>query len=307
MTEPSVEPSIGTGWGFGSYGGSSFGAAPLTSLELLSALAIRENVVRLTFSMPVYYSTLLDEYDASDPARFSMTATTGTVGLDGQPVRVVNIVEIVQPNSPDEFVLGTVLDVTTDRPMSPYPASYTIACTALISADRAQLLVPGSSSDQFFGSFKEFIQPSLETPNPSRDFANPQSLQGTLQFANSFSPALLGVFGVDESGDYALDSGIVSYKKRCLRRLVTRPASFLHLPPDYGVGILAEGKKLARASTLQRLSASAEAQIAQEPETERVKVTATLVSGVTGLARFFVVAKMYGGTVVKFGASVPLH
>lgn len=285
------------------FGISPFGIAGMgddapPNLALLGALAYAENVIRLQFSVPVYWSGVLDMNDASRPEFYVVSPVGTTIGYDGLPARPVSCiaVEVATDELPDGAIPGQYLDLTLDRPMSPYPAAYQIDVTSLVSADLSQVLeVPASV--QCYAVFKQIIQPSISSPTPSRDFSNPQSLATVPQGA-VLDPSALGVFAVDSTGDYAYDSGFVSYKKRLYRRLITRPGGFLHLGPNYGVGIPQHSKKLAQASVLAKLAAEAEKQIGQEPETASVKVTTT--SDGTGLVRFNIFVRMRNGSAWKF-------
>jgi hypothetical protein len=155
-----------------------------------------------------------------------------------------------------------------------------------------------------YGVYRVYVPPSVELPSPNRDFSNPQSLFGASTLSNPQVVQNLGVFPVSD-GDYAIDSGLQSYKKRCFRRLYTAVGGFLHLGPTYGVGIPQQGKKLARPSTINGIAASAEAQIGQEPETRACTVTGVADPTNDGLVTFTVVAVTKSGASTKFSAAFP--
>lgn len=258
------------GYGAGGYGNGLYGAGSAAPLRLLAAVATSENVVQLQFNFPVYLSTLLDAPDASDPSHYVFTPAAGTVGYDGTPARPVMPAGIAYTSpAPAGFLLGQCLDVTLDRAMTPYPALYSVAATGLLSTDMVSPLVVPSTAT-FYGLYRQLTQPSLASPTPSRDFANPQSALGAASMPNP-NFATLGVFGAGNDGDYAIDSGDVSYKKRVYRRMSTRKGGFIFLPPDYGVGLPYQVKQLATPSRRQEIAADIEQQIAQEPETVQVK------------------------------------
>jgi hypothetical protein len=84
---------------------------------------------------------------------------------------------------------------------------------------------------------------------------------------------LLGTFPIDASGDYGLDRGLRSYKKRILRRLTSKQGAFAHLAASqYGVGVPGYAKMLGRAGLREQIASEAEAQIRLEPETAQVAV-----------------------------------
>jgi hypothetical protein len=296
-------------WGDGPSGWGS--PVPTDNLELLSAVAIRENVFQLTFSLPIYLSGLLDLPDGSIPSKYAIAAIN-TTGLDGNRVRPVTAVNVAyaQPISaggdlPNGATYGAVLDVTTDRPMSPYPCQYQITLTNLFDTTLASALDPLNSSLAVLAVWRQFVPPQVQLPTPTRDFANPQTLSAVLDpLPNPGNPLNLGIFPVAD-GDYALDQGLVSYKKRVFRRLVTKPGGFLHLGQSYGVGIGLHGKQLAKPSTRNSLASNAESQIGQEPETEACTVNAVVDANAPGLTRFVILAKTKGGQVSKFTAAFP--
>jgi hypothetical protein len=286
--------------------GMLLGAAP-PGLQLITALAIAENVIRVGFNAPVYISNLLDAPDASNPALYTVTPDAGTVGMDGLPARGVSVASVAASTDdlPVGAAPGTYLDLTLDRPMSPYAASYRVACAGLFDASLVLSLDPAHSTiDNVLGTFREVVRPSIDSPTDGRDIANPQTLAAAQSVGTDvpLDSLNLGAFVVDASGDYAFDSGLVAYKKRVYRRLVSRPGGFLHLGDGYGVGIPLEGKRLASTSVLERLAAKAEQQIAREPETEKVRVTAVTDPNVPGLVRFRIVARTRGGLTAAFEA-----
>ncbi len=118
--------------------------------------------------------------------------------------------------------------------------------------------------------------PSTEATAAASDFANPSTEFG-IGADGVISPEaalLLGTFPIDGTGDYGIDRGLRSYKKRILRRLTVSLASFAHLAASrYGVGVAARVKQLGRAGTREELASEAETQIRLEPETAEVRVT----------------------------------
>ena len=284
-----------TGWGASRWGGDPWGGSPLGGFLFQGAVAIAENVVRCYFSEQPYFSALLDPLDASLLTHYAVEADASTKGIDDTPARPVAVLyaEVgADTNS---------IDLVLDRPLTAGPSSYSVTVAGL--ADAATLTVmPAPQSSGFVGLYRRIVPPQLDSPVPSRDIANPQtpaSLTGT----SPLSPAAIayGTYVVDDSGDYAFDEGLVAYKKRVLRRGMTRKNGFAHLP-GYGVGIPQHGKKLASASLRAQLAADWEAQIKQEPETAAVSVTTATDPKVPGLCWFIVSAKTKSGGSTKFRA-----
>lgn len=127
-----------SGWGSGVWGGSSYGGGPLSAIAIESVLAIRENVFRLTFNVPVYYSTILDPADASRTEKYAVSPVEGTTGLDGTEARPVSVARVDLIGDDGEVVFGGSgrrLDLILDRPMTPHPALYDVTMTDVFAAD----------------------------------------------------------------------------------------------------------------------------------------------------------------------------
>lgn len=255
-----------SGWGSGGWG-SSFWGLGSDPLSLLRVQPIRENVVRAEFSEAPLFNRILDAHDASNPQRWTITPIPGTVGSDELPTRVVKPVAIAVFGGG-----GSQIDVTTDRPFSPFPARYILSVNNLIAASSGALLASGATSLEFDGLFKVVPPPRRDLSIPSRDVANPQTFQALLDpLPNTSDPNLLGTIIPDDRGDYAFDEGNTNLKKRVLRRILSSKNRFAHLP-GYGVGLAAEVKKLATAAKRSAIAAEAEKQIALEPDVQSVSV-----------------------------------
>ncbi len=265
---------------------------PLPAVAALSSEAWRENVIRLEFPLPVYFSRILDAADASDPRKFSVTPVSGAVGKNGQAARAVTVVEVqLATEGVAEGDAGRFVDLVLDRPMTPHPASYHVTATDLWSADLEETM----SANLTLGSgsvYRALAPPRLDAAVPSRDISYPQS--------NSLAAALSGEpasFAPDGTGDYAVDEGEDSLRKRCTRRLVTKPNGFAHLP-GYGVGIPDHAKRLALASVIVSLTTEAEVQIAREPEVAKARVR--ILTPVPGLARVQIFIRPKRGRPVMY-------
>lgn len=272
------------GWG-GSPGSFSSGPNPITG-----AVAIAENVIRVYFGAAPYYSQLLDPYDASNPALWTVTAVTTTTGIDGNAARACSVISVAVGSEPAS------IDLTLDRPMTPWPATYSVAQSGLAYGQPPSLSPIAPSGISLPGTYRQIIAANPDALAPSRDFANPQTASDI-----TTASSLLGTYPTDDSGDYAVDSGLISYKKRCLRRLITRKNAFAHLP-GYGVGVPTYGKRLQKAGVRAAIASDAEAQIGQEPETNAVSVTALQDDTDPGLVWFIIKAQTKSGQQANFKA-----
>ena len=233
----------------------------LSAVDLVRCVAVRDNAFRLTFDEQPYYSTVFDPTDAAGPDRYTVTP--------------------VDPASRTLFpmVVTTVdgdplsLDLWVDRPMTPYPAQYVVTCAGLVGAITGDPLGIGTATTYGVGPL--VLPNDIDQAISLGDIAQPQDLKALLDPLPSTSPLLLGAFPIDSLGDYASDDGITSYRKRIIRRIVTREDGFAHLV-GYGVGLIEEVKKLATPQVRARISFQAELQIKQEPETTDCQVTLTL-------------------------------
>lgn len=288
-----------TGWGAEGWGRDPWGGS-VGAFEFQGAVAIAENLVRLFFSQAPYFSALLDPADASRLEHYAIQPDTSTRGNDGTAARPVSVLYArvgADPNS---------IDLVLDRPLTSFPSGYTITVTCLEdAATRTPMATP--ESVVFLGSYRRIEPPQLDNPIPSRDFANPQT-PGSLSGISPLSPAAIafGTYVVDDTGDYAFDSGLVAYKKRVLRRGITKKGAFAHLP-GYGVGIPSYGKKLASGTLRAQLAADWESQIKQEPETAAVSVTTMTDPSNPGLCWFIVNARMKSGGVARFRLSASMQ
>jgi len=283
MTSPILAWGSGP-WGSFSWGGG-VGAGAITVLEVI---AIRENVIRLHFSAKPYYTGLLDAPDASLVRKYSVTPVVGTVGYNGSAARPVSVARIA-------LVLddANALDVVLDRPMTPFPANYIVKVDDIFSADLLSAIPATSQSAP--AVFAQLSPPTVDTASPSRDMSNPQ----TGEITDPNAAAILGSFEVDTSGDFSMEEGIQALKNRIYRRMSTRRGAFAHLP-EYGIGVKDYGKKLSTAAAISSLVSDTEAQIAQEPEVQFVRVRPIQDRLADGLLRLRIAVRTKTGKAAAF-------
>lgn len=280
-------------WGSGTWGSGAWGGAAGADITALAAIALRENVVRIEFSKLVYLTGLLETSDASRPDKWAMTPDTSTRGLDDSVARPVRVVEAAYSTEADGVAvgdLGRFVNLTLDRPMTAWPAVYTLQFFDVYAEDLASSVTGELALE---GAYRLIEQPTIEQARPVRDFALVKTVEDVgLDFD-------FGTYQVADDGDYAWDEGVASLRKRVVRRLITMRGAFAHLP-GYGVGIPAYVKQLAISSTLTQLAADAEAQIAREPDVAKVTVAARVDPSVPNLVRFLVRVKRTVGPSVQF-------
>ena len=293
-----------SGWGNGGWGTEPWGSPITTVFAVVSVFAQAENVVRVELNYPLYYSGILDGADGSNPARWQLTPAAGSpTGWDGNLPRPIAVVSTAQPNIAGAQV-GTYVDLTLDRPMTPYPSQYVLSVNGLYTADKSQTLTGGVATP-FNGVYAALQPPSVESSVPGRDFSNPQTLsQATGSTVNNPSQAVLGSFNYS-NGDYALDSRDAGLLKRLNRRTFTKPNGFYFLP-GYGIGVAQYGKKLARSSTRAELAAACEAQYGQEPEVANVTVVVVPSPTRPNLMRLQVGIQKKDGKSIRYSTNLPI-
>lgn len=292
---------MGTGaWGEGSWGAGSWGGGPGAGIHFVDLVAIRENAIRVEFDQAVNLTGLLASEDASRPDLWSVTASSFSTGLSGDTARAVRIVRIELAGEEDgvaDVDYGRFVNLILDRPMTAFPAVYSVTWVDIFAKD---LLSSSSGSSDVYSVYRLLEQPQIQVPKPSRDFANPQTtLAAVDSLPRPHVPFALGSFGVDDTGDYAMDEGLMNLKKRIIRRLMTRKGAFAHLP-NYGVGVPDAAKKLGQAITISTLKTEAEAQIGQEPDVLQTRVVVVINSDTPSLVRFRVAVKPKVGKPIAF-------
>ena len=135
------------------------------ALNLLTAMAVAENVVRLVFNYPLSYTELGDPGDASNPACYTVTAIS-----PARPVFTAGtyLNTVVNPS-------GMTIDITTDRSFSMDMSQYTIQVGYIVGTD-GRVISDVNNTLNFFGVSREYTPPDPTTVFVSKDLANPQTM-----------------------------------------------------------------------------------------------------------------------------------
>ena len=283
------------GWGSMGYGGPSLLGTPLA---LSDVAAVRENTFRLLFSLPIEWSMIGDVRDGSIVSHYSVTAVSGTFGDDSLPARAVRAVAVSltpedQLDVPADY--GRYVDLVVDRPMSPYPARYTVSFAGLYAVGSSTVM---AGSRDAVAVYRGRLPPLPEFLVSGADIANPQTLNSFYDPLPNPNEQFLGTFTYDDNGDYAADEGMVALHKRVLRRIITRKGAFSFLP-DYGVGVPAEAKRLNDSTTRGRIAEEVARQVSLEPEVEKCVCRIEPDTTRPGLVRFKVLVRTRQGQAVK--------
>jgi hypothetical protein len=283
----------GTLWGSTPWGdGSSI--TPMTGTA--DAIALRENVIRVTLPFAAYFTGLLDAEDASYPAKWVVSPVANTTGLEGSTVWPVTVVSVVEVGT--DALGQSIIDLYLDRPMTPWPAQYSLQADWLWTNNLAYVFTVTTAS---IPSMHQKVEPANSALEASgRDFANPQTAKSLLGLPNV--DEYLGTYRADDTGDYAYDDGAIGLQKRVLRIGITKKDGFAHLP-GWGVGIYDLGKRLLTASERQTKIADYEKQITQDPGVKKGKVQMRTTTN--GLATIIVLVEPFEGSPSKYELALP--
>lgn len=107
---------------------------------------------------------------------------------------------------------------------------------------------------------------------------------------------------ITTGGDYASQSGEALVKKLILRRLISKPGDFFHLP-NYGVGLRV--KEPIPTVDLRKLAVQIEQQINLEPEVAESRANLSYAAG-TGMLVVSVKVRLKAtGDVIQADLAVP--
>lgn len=230
-------------WGFGLWGVGPFGALS-SAISLSSAVAASTNSVRFVLS------NIPQQIDVTAPGDVLNPSTWVVTRLDtGQ---IFTVLQVRVFDAPYAFELDIL------EPLGDFRSTHRLQSATLLS--NVGILISAPLSADFAGVVS--TAPVLSTPQRSYrsvDLANPPTPQGL--------DSLGGTLIVDGDGDYRNESGAALLRKLIIRRLVTSPGEFFHLP-TYGVGIAA--KEPVRGGDVIALRKKIEQQVALEPDVENV-------------------------------------
>ena len=254
------------GWGLDDKGLIPYGdAASGIGVSIRKASAITTREVDVTVSNFVQDNSPYLAGDALNPATWTVQR------LDSN--EFLHVVAVQQ--------IGTfTYRLLTLEEFGPVTVNHRASSSTLKDASGALIVTPRNAD--FLGLLDEdktSITQRLATSNNAvQDIANPQ-----FPTPNWFA----GTLQLNAAGDYKLESGAQLVRKLILRRLISTPGDFFHLP-GYGIGIRV--KEPIPASNLGALKAEIEQQCLQEREIETVKASVTLSS--TGILTVTIRARL---------------
>lgn len=266
------------GWGVGQWGVSPWGLGTTEEAPTFGRIyATGDRRVRVSLTFEPAHSSVIASGDALNPRTWIITEP-----VTGRRFRVLAVSE----------VSSTEYDLNTLELLANAQITLQLASTTLRYSNGAPVL-------NFFIDFAGQVatyNATLEAQTAAagyslRDVANPPTpnspVGGTLQ--------------VTAGGDYKSVTGASLIRKLIMRRLVSTPGDFFHLP-TYGAG-LAEKVPLA-ATDLRRLTKLIEDQVKLEPSVDAVKVQLSMIAASQTLVVQMQVRLRQTGDMVAVGLAV---
>jgi hypothetical protein len=242
------------GWGLEDEGFMPYGDATSgIGVSLRKAKAVTTREVDVTVSNLVQDNSPFLAGDALNPATWS--------------VQRLDTAELLHVVSVEQVGTYTYRLLTLEE-LGPVSVTHRANSTTLKDISGAVIVSPRNAD--FLGLLDAEKTSEQRQFNASksavRDFANPQVPQPNWQ---------AGTLQLTAGGDYKLESGAQLVRKLILRRLVTTPGDFFHLP-NYGIGI--KVKEPIASTKLAALKTEIEQQCLREREVAQASAAVTLAT-----------------------------
>lgn len=225
--------------------------------EVIFVTALNSNTLRVFLTQEPKHISPLAPDDALNRLNWAISLTSGPGGAP--------VVEAVENPQAQPAVLVTnpeawSIDLRVDRRVLLASVYLVVASSAITTANRLlTMAAPPLDRGSANGDMRPRARPR-ETPNavtPGIDI-----------FYETFQAA----WQLDSGGDLAIHGGLSALKKRILRRMMSSPGGFYHLP-TYGAGLRV--KELRRTTNLREVERQIRTQVLEESEIVAVKVSAT--------------------------------
>lgn len=221
-------------WGLDTWGGATLG------ISLVSAFPITTHQVRVALSSEPSHAGNGQPGDALNSRTWSVVRNDTNL-----PFNILGVAE-VNP---------TTYDLLTYEALGPFSVPHVVSTSNLLALTGETVTAPESIT------FPGLVDKAIATPQALaatrrfgvRDVANPPF---------PVSGSVAGALVITPQGDYALDEGPESARKRIYRRLFTRKGEFWHLK-DYGLGV---AEKEPVPGNLVVFQAEVERQLLQEDD-----------------------------------------
>lgn len=242
------------GWGFDDEGILPYGdAAAGISAFIKAAKALSTREVEVEVSNLVQDNSAFLAGDALNPSTWSVQRLDTTAFL--------NVVSVTQTGTYKYLLLCL-------EEFGPVAVTHRVSSSTL--KDLAGQVIGSPRQADFLGITDEdkdtFDAQLAKQKVATRDIANPQF---------PASPYEAGTLQLGADGDYQLEVGAPLVRKLILRRLMSTPRDFFHLP-DYGIGFRV--KEPIPVSDLGRLKTTIEQQVLREREVDSAAAQVTMAS-----------------------------
>lgn len=262
------------------FGGAALGAIwfcpPANAVpivfKLIAATVITSNQMRVFFSEEPVHRSVLGANDALNRVNWAISVLSGPATIP-----VVEQVENAQaqPNLFTDFPTAWSVDLRTDRPLIELAEYLVVAAQAIGSLAGPTMAAPPNDRVDPPGIV---LPPSRVPPTP------PSSTSGIDFFYDTFT----GVYRLDSKQDIDVHSGDDAVKKRIIRRILSTPGSFFHLP-NYGVGLRV--KQNFSTTRIALIRGEVERQVRQEEEVQDVSVTVSLLGSLANVLLISLIVK----------------
>lgn len=243
------------------------GLVPLVAgpLSVVFVTPINSNTLRVFLTREPKHISAMAADDALNRLNWQISLTSGP---GGPPV----VEGVENPQAQPAVIAGNPdawsIDLRTDRRVLLASVYLVVASGAIAAADRSVLMSPAPDDR---GSANGDMR-ARSRPRESSVAVTP----GIDILYETFA----GIWGMNSAGDLAIHGALSALKKRIIRRLLSSPGGFYHLP-TYGVGLRV--KELRRTTNLRDIERNIREQILQESEVRAVQVVVTTPSVGSGV------------------------
>lgn len=237
-----------SGYGIAPYGTGLFGyATPPPPMTFASVFAISDRVVQVKLTVEPLHSSTTGDGDAVNPSTWQISVpSTGRV-LTPISVEMVDAftynILTLQTFAPAQIDMLLVTSSLKDTNQIPFPT---------LSAPFKGALASNAASDE------------------KRTAASGYALSDIANKVTGLEDYVGGTLQISSGGDYVTETGPDLLKKLIVRRVISKPGDFFHLP-KYGVGL--REKEPLPVVDLRKLAKAIEMQVAEEPEVAEVKAS----------------------------------
>lgn len=266
------------GWGSGSYGGSPWGgaAAAATGMSISYAFASATHRATVVLTSEPSHLSPAALGDALNPASWAVTRTD-----TGAAYTVVAVAE-----------LGSLTyELSLLEPLAGLAVTHRVNGAALVDVSGNAIVAPTLA--EFSG-----IRALAGGDAPTK-----QDAVVDLRYYHVSRNPIGGALNIGSDGDYQVMGGEELVRKLIIRRILTQPGEFFHLP-NYGFPYAPKG--IVRATELLGIRKAIRDAVAEEPEVRDAGVALTL-DGAAGILYVKVQAQLQqAGETLEINTELPI-